>query len=101
MNDYIFFMHNDARDIADDENDQNWEPYLAKLRASGNFSGGSAIGDGACFRKNGPPPEITAHISGYIVVKAASLSEAKKLLAGNPVYEARGTVEVRELPRTN
>jgi hypothetical protein len=101
MNDYIFLMHNDAKDVADDENDRDWEPYLVKLRTSGIFSGGSAIGEGACFRKNGPSPEITAHISGYIVVQAANLSEAKKLLPGNPVFEAGGTVEVRELPRTS
>jgi hypothetical protein len=34
-------------------------------------------------------------------VKAASLEEAKSLLAGNPHFEAGGTVEIRELPRTD
>jgi hypothetical protein len=34
MHSYIFFMHNDA---ADEEND--WEPYLTKLKVSGFFRG--------------------------------------------------------------
>jgi hypothetical protein len=32
-------------------------------------------------------------------MSAASLDEARKLLSGNPVFEAGGTVEIRELPR--
>jgi hypothetical protein len=49
--DYIFFMHDDARG---DEND--WEPYLAKLKNRGSFEGGSAIGNGVCVRKSGAVP---------------------------------------------
>jgi hypothetical protein len=94
MSDYIFLMHNDgAKTRAED-----WPAYFANLRASDGFDGGSAIGKGACFRKSGATP-ATSPISGYIRVQAASLDEAKKLLAGNPVYEAGGTVEIRELPR--
>ena len=43
---------------------------------------------------------ITGHLAGYIRVNADSLEQAKALLAGNPVFEAGGTVEIRELPRT-
>jgi hypothetical protein len=32
-------------------------------------------------------------------VNAENLAAAKSLLPGNPVYEAGGTVEIRELPR--
>jgi hypothetical protein len=39
MPNYIFLMHDDAPDVGDD-----WEPYLTKLKASGSFEGGSAIG---------------------------------------------------------
>jgi hypothetical protein len=34
-------------------------------------------------------------------VNADSLDRAKSLLVGNPVFEAGGTVEIRELPRTD
>jgi len=96
MTDYIFLMHNDA---AGAETDVAWEQYLRKLRSSGRFEGGSAIGPGECVSKQRRPTGITAHLSGYIRVQADTLEAAKKLLEGNPVFEAGGTVEIRELPR--
>jgi YCII-related domain len=93
--DYIFIMHHDA--IVDEK---AWEPYLRGLQRSGFFEGGSAIGEGVCVRKNGAPPSVTEHLAGFIRVKASSLDQAKSLLTGNPVFEAGGTVEIRELPRT-
>jgi hypothetical protein len=95
MPEYIFLMHDDA---IDDE--AAWEPYLRKLKQSGAFEGGSAIGDGVCARKSGTPPGVTAHLTGYIRVTADSLEQARSLLVGNPHFEAGGTVEIRELPRT-
>jgi hypothetical protein len=96
MAEYILFMHNDG--VADDRG--AWGPYLRKLRQSGVFEGGSEIGEGICVRKGGAPPPITEHLAGYIRVTAATIDEAKSLLAGNPHFEAGGTVEIRELPRT-
>ncbi len=92
MADYIFLMHDDAPDGLD------WDPYLSRLREAGVFQGGSAIGEGYCSRKSGEPPAPTAHITGFIRVTAKDLAHAQTLLAGNPVYEAGGTVEIRELP---
>ena len=96
MADYIFLMHDDAAGGAG----LDWEPYLSKLRETGVFQGGSEIGAGACFCKSGDAPDPTAHIGGFIRVTAVDLDAAKRLLAGNPVYEAGGTVEIRELPRS-
>jgi hypothetical protein len=96
MPDYIFFMHDDARD---DESD--WGPYLEKLKRSGAFEGGSTIGDGVCVRKSGASPSPTARLTGYIRVNADNLDYAKTMLAGNPHFESGGTVEIRELPRTD
>jgi hypothetical protein len=79
----------------------NWEPYLTKLKTNGSFEGGSAIGNGVCLRKYGAVPSLTVHLTGYIRVQADNLDHAKSLLAGNPHSEAGGTVEVRELPRTD
>lgn len=94
MADYIFLMHDDAAGGAN----LDWEPYLSRLREAGVFQGGSSIGDGECFRKAGAAPEPTAHIGGFIRVTADSLEEARALLVGNPIYEAGGTVEIRDLP---
>ena len=93
---YILLMHDDA--VADEP---DWEPYLRQLQRAGVFEGGSAIGGGACVRKTGQPQALTPHLAGYIRVIARNLDQAKALLAGNPVFEAGGTVEIRELPRTD
>jgi hypothetical protein len=96
MPEYILFMHGD---VVADEN-QDWDAYLGNLKRSGAFEGGSEIGPGVCVRKNGVATPITEHLVGYIRVKAGSIEEAKSALAGNPHFEAGGTVEIRELPRT-
>ena len=93
MPDYILLMRDDAESRAED-----WLPYLQKLRQRGRFRGGSAIGDGVCLRKQGAAPAITAHLAGYIRVTAEGIEQAKALLAGNPHWEAGGSVEIRELP---
>jgi len=96
MPSYIFFMHDDVLDDGED-----WEPYLTKLKASGAFEGGSAIGGGVCVRKKDQPRSLSAHLAGYIRVNAEDLDHARSMLAGNPHFEAGGTVEIRELPRTD
>ena len=96
MAEYILLMHDDA---LDDEN--AWESYLQQLKKTGCFQGGSAIGDGVCARKTGAAPSVTAHLTGYIRVNADNFDHAKSMLAGNPLFEAGGTVEIRELPRTD
>ena len=94
--DYIFLMHDDA--VADDT---AWEPYLRTLRRAGVFQGGSEIGRGASVRKQGAPAALSNHIVGFIRITADSLDHAKSWLVGNPVFEAGGTVEIRELPQTD
>ncbi len=96
MAEYMFLMHDDAV-----SNDDAWSPYIRKLQQGGFFEGGSAIGDGVCARKSGEPSPVTAHLTGYIRVTATSIEQAKSLLAGNPHFESGGTVEIRELPRTD
>ncbi len=101
MPDFIFLMHDDVPERGDSSSDAGWGRYLAMLQASGNFQGGSAIGAGVCARKSGEAPGVTRHLSGFIRVAANSLDDARTMLAGNPVFEAGGTVEIRELPRTD
>jgi len=98
MADFILFMHDDGQDKGGAE---EWDPYLEKLRSAGVMRGGSAIGSGLCVRREGPAPKITGHIAGFVRVEARDLDHAKQLLIGNPVFEAGGTIEIRELPRTD
>ena len=100
MNDYLLLMHDDAEDATKAGADGAWAAYLEMLRASACFDGGSAIGGGICVRKTGQAGGITPGLGGYLRVRAASLEDARRFLDGNPVFEAGGTVEIRELPRS-
>ena len=92
---YILFTHD-----ATAEEPSAWDPYLQGLDRKGVFEGSSETGAGIRVRKGGAPLDVTQHLAGYIRVTAATIEEAKSLLAGNPHFEAGGTVEIRELPRT-
>ena len=94
MPDYLLFMHDDAAGPT-----QGWPEYFHRLCEAGVFEGGSAIGGGMVARKSGTPAALTAHLGGFIRISARDLDHAKAFLDGNPVYEAGGTVEIRELPK--
>jgi len=98
MRDFIFLIHDDAPDRPDSSSTGDWRVYMEKLVRTGGFGGGSEIADGVCVNKAGTSTGITSHIVGYLLVQAESVEEARKLLEGNPVYEAGGTVEIRALP---
>jgi YCII-related domain len=98
MNDYLLLMHDDIPAGAA-SSDELWGAYFSKLRALGVFEGGSSIGGGACLSKAGHVVPIAKHLTGFLRVRAPDLEAAKQLVMGNPVYEAGGTVEIRELPR--
>ncbi len=96
MKDFILFLHDDA---ISPEDEALWDAYFARLHASGQFDGGSSIGPGARYRKGAADGPAALPLVGFIRIRAESLAEAETFLAGNPVYEAGGTVEIRELPR--
>jgi hypothetical protein len=96
MKDFIFLMHDDATAPV---KVGAWPGYFLRLRAAGAFQGGSAIGSGVCVRKEGAAPATSDHLGGYLRIEAADLDAARALLPGNPVFEAGGTIEIRELPR--
>jgi len=96
MADYLLLMHGDATD----ERAEAWPAYFDSLAAKGCLRGGSAIGAGVCVRKGAaPPPPVSAHLTGFIRIEVDSLEAALACLAGNPVYEGGGAVEVRALPQ--
>jgi hypothetical protein len=99
LTEYILFMHDDATDRASADDGALWSNYIRSLRQTGQFDGGSSIGSGVCLKKSGYSVPATANPTGFIRVRAENLHEARRFLKGNPVYEAGGTVEIRELPR--
>lgn len=103
MNEYIILMYQ-ASDNAGSPSTlaapEDWARYLGHLRSTGQFDGGSAIGDGERVRKGLAGQPVDAALTGYLRVRAVSLQDAKALLVGNPVYEAGGVVEIRALLRS-
>ncbi len=99
MPDFIVFMHNDCIVHETQNPTAAWSRYINSLQAKGVFQGGSSIGPGICKNTSGSTKSITRCLAGYIRIQAESLSHAEDLLQGNPVFEAGGTVEIRELPQ--
>lgn len=95
MADFLLLMHTDTTRPVPDE---MWDPWFQTLRAADAFQGGSAVGGGQVLRKNLQAGPLATWIDGYVRIRAASLDAAMALVAGNPVYECGGSVEVRELP---
>ena len=98
MNDYIILMLDDTAN-PDAASSVLWEAYITGLRQSGQFDGGSSIGQGALYRKGAPIDSASLDVTGFLRVRAASIDDAARFLVGNPHYEAGGGVEIRELPR--
>ena len=104
MKDFLLLMHNDAVDSKLANDGKAWEDYFTLLQQSGGFAGGSEIGAGRCFRKESKvvgaaiQQANSDHLTGFIRLRVANMAAAETLLSGNPVYEAGGTVEIRELP---
>ena len=91
---FMLLMHDDT---TEPERGEAWGPYLGQLHAQGVFEGGSSIAAGSVHRKHGTPARSADHVVGYVIVTADDIDAIGPLLTGNPVYEAGGTVEVREL----
>ncbi len=74
---------------------EDWAGYIEQLIKTGKFRGGSELSNGTCQRKGGNPACCT--VTGYMHFEADSTDDIIKLLPGNPVYEAGGSVEVLEI----
>jgi hypothetical protein len=94
LNDYIFMMYQSPQPPTGD-----WAAYFTSLRQAGRFEGGSAIGAGIRVTSDGAEEPAPRQLVGYLRVTAESMQGARELLIGNPIYEAGGIVEIRELPR--
>lgn len=97
MAEYLLLMHDDT---TTPEAEERWPAYLEGLAARGALRGGSAIGGGVTLRLAGTAAP-TSGLTGFVRVEAPDLDGARALVAGNPTFEAGGTIEVRELPRTD
>ena len=94
MRRFLILLHDDTTRA---EDPTAWEPYLARLRRSGRFDGGSSVGPRRAYRQGDGPPSAPGGLVGYLLVRATDAEEATWVLDGNPVHAAGGTVEILEL----
>lgn len=47
--------------------------------------------------KEGPFMEVTHFLTGFLIVEAEDLENAKKIARSNPILKAGGSVEIREI----
>lgn len=99
MKQFLLLMHRDFVNKKVAEDPAGWGDYLKKLRGTGQFEGGSELANGEVFRKDGAPAAMTSSVDGFIQIRAESLNDLRALIEGNPVYEAGGSIEVREMPQ--
>ncbi|MGD8859373.1 MAG: hypothetical protein PVI30_05125 [Myxococcales bacterium] len=92
MAQYVLLMKGTAGDP------DSWTRYVERLIATGKFRGGSSLGNGASIRKGAEDSPCV--VTGHMRFEADSFDEARKLIEGNPVYEAGGEVELLEEVRT-
>lgn len=88
MSEYMMIMKSN-------ESEGDWNNYIARLVETGMFRGGSAFGNGRCLNIGRDDEMCSA--TGYMRFEANSIDEIQLLLAGNPTYEAGGSVEIHEL----
>ena len=87
MPDYVMLMMGSA-------SSGDWDAYIESLIESGKFRGGSSLGKGVSLAKGSEDGEC--QVTGFMRFSAANLDEVRALLAGNPLYEAGGRIELLE-----
>jgi hypothetical protein len=97
MGEYVLLMHDDGGESTAAGTEGAWAEYLEALKSTGRLLGGSAVGGGRCYRLSGPTKVLASPITRYIHLQAESVEDARRFLEWNPVFEAGGTVEIREL----
>jgi len=88
---------------------QKWGQWMQELAEKGNFDSGLPLEKGGKVVENsgevitdGPFTEGKEVVGGYLIVNAESVEEATELSKDCPIFEHRGSVEVRKiLPMDN
>ena len=76
----------------------DWNIYIDRLTKTGLFRGGSALSNGLCA--NTQVTKRSCTVTGFMRFEASTIQQIHALLAGNPVYESGGEVELLELIET-
>lgn len=102
------FRGGDARDITSspetmEAHMRRWMQWMEQLGKEGKLDGGLPLkSDGKVVSHDGsiadgPFVEDKEMVGGYLIVNARDLEEAAELSKACPIFEYKGTVEVREI----
>jgi hypothetical protein len=72
-----------------------WGDYIQKLRQRPEFRGGSSLGNGVSVSRQATSDQCI--VTGFLHFEADTIAVVRELLAGNPLFEAGGEIEILEL----
>lgn len=87
MKHYIMINHGVGKPDA-------WDEYFSMLTDNGHLIGGSSLGSGIAVRKKVFSKAKSKTVTGFIVIQAKDIREAKKIMYQSPVHLSGGTVEL-------
>lgn len=79
---------------------EHWEAYFDLLIGGEHLVGGSSLASGMSLRNGQYAGAISESVTGYIVIHAENLEQAKELMVKSPIHAAGGTVELFPLEET-
>lgn len=87
-------------------NIKHWQEYMGNLSKNGKIAGGYRPGtDGETITESGksvkgPYVANGEVVSSFLIINAADMAEAKQIAAKCPVFELKGSVEIRPIQNT-
>lgn len=110
---YILFLHDDMATLATISPDEmqrviaKYQAWSAKMAEAGRLAGGEKLRDeggkhlkgtgGKLVVRDGPFAEAKEVVGGYFVIEARDYAEAVRLCEDCPHLELGGRIEVREI----
>jgi hypothetical protein len=79
---------------------EHWETYFDLLIGGDHLIGGSSLASGISLKDGRYAAAISESVTGYIVIQADSLEQARDLMIQSPIHQAGGTVELFPLEET-
>lgn len=79
---------------------EHWETYFDLLIGGDHLVGGSSLASGISLQNGQYAGAISETVTGYIVIQADHLDQAKDLMTQSPIHRAGGMVELFPLEET-
>lgn len=78
----------------------DWDAYFQMLLDNRHMLGGSALAAGISLQGSQFSAPLSSTITGYLLIQAESLEQAKQIMFQSPVHKSGGTVEMFALVKS-